>query len=202
MRLQLIVEFINLTKTQLPSYHILTKSHLTITPIEITPDTHNSLFDHDSSAGMDSSIVSTPMMSKDKMLIPLLKSSQLYLVDVDMEGEMAKLQASENILGGRIEGTYETYVSIMADKHFSCGRKLEGELIVMDSYDGADHGHTVLKNNGIVSYSSQMFSLSTIQSGSSPAGNFNILTWQQMLGKETPSQYFHLSIIFLTVRRN
>ena len=72
----------------------------------------------------------------------------------------------------------------MVEKHISCNRKLEGNIIILDNYDGAENLKNAKSKTGIVSYNSQMFSSSTMDSGSSPAESFNILTWQQVVGTE------------------
>ena len=76
----------------------------------------------------------------------------------------------------------------MVKKHHSCLRKLEGNIIVLDSYDGAQH--TGRHKTNIVSYSSQIFSESTVRSGASPAESLNILTRQQVLGEEKAENLF------------
>ena len=58
---------------------------------------------------------------------------------------------------------------------------LQGKVIVLDSYDGAEHQkRTHKKKTSILSFSSQMFSAETLAAGASPEESFNILTWQKM----------------------
>ena len=72
----------------------------------------------------------------------------------------------------------------MANKHIRKGRTLSGDILVINSYDGAEHTNTKKGKTRIVSFSSQMCSTSTIKNGASTAKRMNILTWQQMAGDE------------------
>ena len=45
----------------------------------------------------------------------------------------------------------------MVEKHVKKGRKVKGNIMVLDSSDGAVHASTNTKDSGIVSYSSQVF---------------------------------------------
>ena len=73
----------------------------------------------------------------------------------------------------------------MLDQHISKGKKTGNEIIVIDSYDGAEHQKTKKGQKSVVSFSSQI-----IATGTSAANSFNILTWQQMLGDEKPCNIF------------
>eukprot|EP00957_Ditylum_brightwellii_P128996 9840558-Ditylum_brightwellii.AAC.1 len=66
----------------------------------------------------------------------------------------------------------------------------ETKVIVLDSYDGAEHSTTSGKRKNVISFSSQLFCKETIASGATTAGSFNILTWQQVMGEEKVSVLF------------
>ena len=63
-------------------------------------------------------------------------------------------------------------------------------LIVLDSYDGAEHSQTPKKRLNIVSYNSQICSSSTIKNGCATTASYNILTWQQVIGDENCKTIF------------
>jgi hypothetical protein len=64
------------------------------------------------------------------------------------------------------------------------------KVIVLDSYDGAEHSTTAGKRKNVISFSSQLFCKETVASGETTAGSFNILTWQQVMGEEKASVLF------------
>ena len=81
----------------------------------------------------------------------------------------------------RIQGVYDDYI-ILTDQtyHQQDNTNLGKNVIMMDSYDGAEHKNTNEKRTSIIFFSSQMFSKDTTVSGGSTAKNLNILTWQQI----------------------
>ena len=58
-------------------------------------------------------------------------------------------------------------------------------IIIIDSFDGAQHRRTSKERTNIVSFSSQMLTLNSIKAGYSTSASRNILTWQQMIGTES-----------------
>lgn len=48
-------------------------------------------------------------------------------------------QKNIGINGARIDGCYDDYIQLMAKKHHDGKNKLQGSVIVIDSYDGAEH---------------------------------------------------------------
>ena len=89
---------------------------------------------------------------------------------------------------------YDDYVEMLVNK--TKKKVTEGEdslrkkVIILDSYDGAEHRKTQSKKVSIVSFSSQLISKNSIRLGMSPASSHNILTWQQMIGSETSQNLF------------
>ena len=61
---------------------------------------------------------------------------------------------------------------------------------MLDSYDGDEHTKSPRNRINIVSYSTQMFSSSTVSAGILPTKSVNILTWQQVLGEEKSANIF------------
>eukprot|EP00978_Attheya_sp_CCMP212_P035636 scaffold156280_cov47-Attheya_sp.AAC.1 len=75
---------------------------------------------------------------------------------------------------------------------------MAGPLIVLDSYDGAEHSTTPGKRLSVVSYSSQIFSGSTVAAGVTTGGSFNMLTWQQVIREEkAPNVFASVENIFV-----
>ena len=83
-------------------------------------------------------------------------------------------------------------ITTLALKHLGNNISLNGSpIIVLDIYDGAEHHRAIhKKRTTIISFSSQLFCLSTLESGATPAQSFNILTWQQMEGTECAKTLF------------
>lgn len=112
--------------------------------------------------------------------------------DGNMEEEVALQHFSNHensdIIGARIDGDYSDYVAMMKEKTVDqFGQEAtEGELIVMDSIDGAEHLKSNKRVTSVISYSSMLYSSELIQSKQIRAGSSrNILTWQQVSAKET-----------------
>ena len=58
---------------------------------------------------------------------------------------------------GMIVGGYPFFLTLMVDHHVELDRLLEGNIMVLDGFDGAVHTSTNTRESGIVSYSSQVF---------------------------------------------
>ena len=65
--------------------------------------------------------------------------------------------------------------------------KLDADIIVIDSYDDADHRQTNDDRTSIVSSSLQFLTPRRVASGFSTSNSLHILTWQQMIGLEKSS---------------
>ena len=86
---------------------------------------------------------------------------------------------------------------MMIKKHIKKGREVKGNIMVLDSSDGAVHSSTNTNNSGIVSYSSQLFHQDYFADGISTASSSNILTWMNSLTDETMATVFPLIIPIL-----
>ena len=60
-------------------------------------------------------------------------------------------------------------------------------LILINSFDGAQHGVTEKKLLNITSYSSSLVSQASVKIGFMPASTGSILTWKQVVGEENMS---------------
>ena len=100
---------------------------------------------------------------------------------------------NQPVLVGKLEGGYEAGMTIMLEKT-SKKRKIDEviagndkELIVINSYDGAEHSKNHKSESSLISFSSQMFNEEIIrESGYSTASPSNIFTWAQLRGPEKP----------------
>ena len=99
---------------------------------------------------------------------------------------------NQPVLVGKLEGGYEAGLKIMLEKT-SKKRKydevIEGneELIVINSYDGAEHSKNHKSQTSLILFSSQIFNEKIIrESGYSTASPNNILTWMQLRGPKKP----------------
>ena len=67
---------------------------------------------------------------------------------------------------------------------------MKGNLMILNSYDGAEHLKTEKTRTSIISFSSKLIGSSIIKCGVTAGGSRNILTWQQIKGEEKPSVLF------------
>ena len=107
--------------------------------------------------------------------------------DLDVGGALKRIKKDTiGIEGAKIEGKYIDYLNLMIKKHQSNERQVKGEVIVIDSYDGAEHYTSNATKASITSYNSQIFakSMQHDEEEISTAESFNILTWQQILADE------------------
>ena len=98
----------------------------------------------------------------------------------------------------KIDGDYDYYVNKLLMKKFGQinllsstnfrNRNTSSILGLIDTYDGAQHVVTDAGITNVTSYSTLLFSNATItRMGKSNSESGNILTWQQIVGKEEPT---------------
>ena len=98
------------------------------------------------------------------------------------------------ILAAKIDGGYCNYCNLLKEKFDTPDQKLNGNKIILDSYDRALHNRTKNGRSSIVSFSSSMVSNQILRRpGITAGGSLNILTWQQYLGDEK-AQYLFLAL--------
>ena len=87
-------------------------------------------------------------------------------VDIDEEEALISTSCDGEILkGGKVDGGYADYVERM-------GRGIEdgADVIVIDSFDGAEHSKSNKKRTSLISFSSQLFTPQMINSGKVTCG--------------------------------
>ena len=95
--------------------------------------------------------------------------------------ELKVSRSTDSFEGAKIAGTYNDYMKLMVKTHKEKGRTLDrGKIMVLDSYDGAEHSRTEKTNTNVVSFSSKIVSSGTIKSGLTTGKSMDILTWQQI----------------------
>ena len=86
---------------------------------------------------------------------------------------------------------------MMIEKHLKRGREVKGNIMVIDSSDGAVHSSTYTKDSEIVSYISQLYLPNYINNGASTSINNNILTWMNSLTNKRMETIYPLIIPIL-----
>ena len=99
----------------------------------------------------------------------------------------------EMYFAAKIEKGYTHFISMMMKKHIKRGREVKGNIMVIDSSDGAVHSSTNTKEARIVSYTSQIFHQDYFAHGISSVSSNNILMDKlidrQKNGNSVPSHY-------------
>ena len=90
----------------------------------------------------------------------------------------------------KIEKGYEHFLNIMIDKYLMIGWKVKGNMLVIDSFDGALHLSTNTRDSGIVSYSTLLFHSDYYMYDFSSATSTCILIWMNSLTGETRDTLF------------
>ena len=127
---------------------MLTKHRPTIIAIEITPftnkfssiDTSFNVLSDDYGGEIESSSLkqSNEITKSTTVWSDIIREGKTD-VNVDKKWGELKGLSSSNIIGAKIIGNYINYMDMLVKKHESCSRKLVGNIIVLDSYDGAEH---------------------------------------------------------------
>ena len=124
-----------------------------------------------------------------------LDALQVFSVDAD---------GSNEVFGSKLEGGMEDWIEAMLKK-FDCKRYTveDGDdLILINSFDGAEAIKTEKELKSVISFSSQILTPRLIQSGTLQAGSsFNILTWMQLIGKEELKVLRPCMSEYLSIRR-
>ena len=192
---ELLTEF-NLCPKKLPSYHLLTsRNQPKIVPF-ILPNSnelHNN--SHEITENIDIEDTSEPddepgLQPTEVFSVSSFVSNKPEILSEAVQAIWKSKRVENEVIGARIAGGFKEHVVRMANKHIRKGRTLSGDILVINSYDGAEHTNTKKGKTGIVSFSSQMCSTSTIKDGASTAKSMNILTWQQMVGDENRKNIF------------
>ena len=160
---------------KIPSFHNITKK---LRP-KIVPFTIND----NGPTPVDGSNDSTPapVLNFEEMQFP-----EEYQLDLAMR----RISQQKELFAAKIDGGYDAVVSNMQRKHISRGRVVEGgdggNVVIIDSIDGAEHLKSKKDITSVISFSSTMYAPQWVQSKTVTGGSsLNILTWQQVRGTES-----------------
>ena len=143
---------------KLPSYYMLVKERPKMIYFEIDA-LNNSPADVENVENNNININST---TNDNIIIPkeIYSASTFIGESVDIDEALKLLKVNKTILASKIEGGYEKYIYIMLKQHqrLFCDsnsyNRYQQNIIVLDSYNGAEHCHTLHRRKIIVSLSS------------------------------------------------
>ena len=200
-RLRKEFNVLDMSESKFPSYYSITKgSRPTIIPFDINNvRVDTTLEDIGITAMSTENINDTGATHTVQPQLQLIRTPKSYInrTDITVKDAFENIKRSKeseskaNIKTARIKGTFKDYIKLIVDSYTNRGVTLDDELIVMDSYDGAEHRSTSNKRISIISFSSQIISRSLIESAkASPASSLNILTWQQLVGEEKAMNLF------------
>ena len=161
--------------TSLPSYYDLKKGRPKVVPIVYKKmDTFDSVVDDGSGDDGNGDV----MLDMDEMnRVP---------EEYELEMLVRRLANEEQLDAAKIDGDYQRYIELLEKKHVEQGRKIEGNVAVIDSFDGAEHLRSKKSITSVISFSTSLLCPSWINSRTVTAGSsLNLLTWQQMRGTET-----------------
>ena len=169
----------------IPSFYMMTKNRPNVKGVMMKPI--------DLSAGDDVELelslnaTSRTNLEPTQGLIPIQSVSCLAGRALEIEDAFNILRQkdlNEDVESAKLDGNYDTWIGHLFDKKKDTIGP-DKNVIIIDSYDGAEHQKIKKKKTGVVSFSSKMFNSTTIkQEGGSCAGSLNILTWQQYIGDE------------------
>ena len=159
---------------QLPSFHNITKK----TRPKIVPFTIND----NGPTPVDGNNDTTPAPVLDFYEMQFPEEYQLELA-------LRKISQHKEVYAAKIDGGYDAVVNSMEKKHISRGRVVEGgdggNVVIIDSIDGAEHLKSKKDITSVISFSSTMYAPQWVQSKQITGGSsLNILTWQQVRGTE------------------
>ena len=140
-------------------------------------------------------------------LTPRVKNEEEALLLLSDNAQKDGDDGRMKLVGAKLvaAGTFDTYVNLMIDKLKENSNRTycDGDdLILLNSFDGAEAIKTKSKVTSIISFSSSISTSSMIQQKHVQAGSsLNILTWQQMIAKEELSTMIPALQSFLLSRK-
>ena len=191
----------------LPDYRSLTKSRPQINGriLQEIPSGQNFYFaqelDQLSTATVDIDAVVVPDVWLKDPCSSMACDPQTNFLLTEENFENNEKAVTKNFLAS-IHGDYPSFVRRIISKWDSCGVRMNGNVGVIDSYDGAIHTNSDGKRLNIISFSSVAFSLDSFQHGWSTNQSCQILTWMQVIGEETLSTMISAAYEYYTHKRN
>ena len=119
----------------LPTFYQLTKNRPLVCEINIEP---------------------LPQLDTGTKKISLLSVASEIGAEIDDDKAlMSTGDGGEILTGGKMVGSYLSYIAMMASKHNDKGRSIpeNSDVIVIDSFDGAEHSKSNKKRNSLITFS-------------------------------------------------
>ena len=182
-----LVEQHNVSENELPTYYKIAKNRPKIESFSVKPDDCDPWF-RNTIPNVDCNINDTTL-NETTALQPLYTPSSFINTDIDIKDAYEKIKASEiksEVLGAKITGSYKDYCTLMIGKHKDMNPEVKGKIIVLDSYDGANHK----RDSSVISFSSQMTSSTIVKNTVGAGSSLNILTWMQLEAAEKAANLF------------
>ena len=170
----MIKEF-NLPAAWLPSFYLLTKNRPTVVTFDIVPKA-------DLFQDINAEITVNSTVPETAPLVPLKTYNTTSFVGentVTVEEAIEKIKESQPakpVPGARIDGEFEDYVMMLGQRYHKRKVTMKGNLMILNSYDGAEHLKTEKTRTSIISFSSKLIGASIIKCGVTAGGSRNILT--------------------------
>ena len=117
-------------------------------------------------------------------------TSQNRFEDTDAALQLFSHRDDLRIIGSKLSGGMQQWIDVMVQKYIDngimkVGDEVNEDLILINSFDGAESIRTEKELKGVISFSSQIYVPSAVNSQRLAVGSsFNILTWMQVIAKE------------------
>ena len=131
--------------------------------------------------------------SDQSYLVPLSSTinNNVPTSDTDeLERALVTTSRPQELSGAVIKGGYRNHIDLLVNHHKKKDRIISSEdsVVVIDSFDGAEHLRSKKKITSVISFSSSLATGSWINDKLVTAGSsLDILTWQQLNGTESLS---------------
>ena len=146
------------------------------------------------SYAIQTNLTQTSVKTKEREEVLLGTASDIKTEEealVLLSDKLSNQDGNLEIVGAKLSGSLNNFVDLMVSKVMRSALKhkvdvIDGEdLILLNSFDGAEAIKTKKKITSVISFSSSIITSSTIQNKVLQAGSSsNILTWQQVIAKE------------------
>ena len=202
-RKSLLKDFPQIDETEIPTHYQMCKDVPPFEEVVLNPDVEDMPLQLDESHELlTSSIDDTALGTFFNARPVLIENNEESTVssfigrekDIDF-GEALDLLKKRQVESGeirftRLVGGMKVYVKMMVDKYKRLKIPLDESILVIDSYDGAEHRKIRGKMAGVVTFSSTICSEKSVKNGNTTAQSLNILTHHQYVGNENIRNLF------------
>ena len=171
-----------------------TSSSTSSTSTHTTTTTTSSMGGTTTTTGGTTSSPSVPPTNCLKLIDDVLLSLTTTKDKQDLKKVAQIVSKEKGYMMAKIEQGFEQYLVRMIKTFLLRGWEVKGNMLVIDSYDGAVHSSTNTRDSGIVSYSTLLFHPNYFSTGVSSASSSCILTWMNSLTGESRETLFPILI--------